>query len=341
MLPPRAWVQGLLLPPSQYRSFLSVLLKEEELPDTLLHLLRTRAGSAGRLRWADEVLRATRRHGGRVLVPAQSEYPRTLLNLHQPPPALFVRGNPQLLREEEKVAVVGTRRASPDAKAAASRLGRALAMAKLPVVSGLARGVDRFAHEGCLAGNGRPVAVLGTGFDEAYPPAHAELQEEVARRGCLVSEYPPGTGARPWHFVARNRLIAALASLVVVVEAGKRSGALITAEFANELGREVMAFPGSAEDPAYEGCLALLKDGAGLARGASDVLQELGRHEAAEQLEIPLGLHRPLSPAEIARMQGMELSRVLAELAQLEFEGQVRRVAGGRYLATGRSGGSS
>jgi DNA processing protein len=334
-------VQGLLLPPSQYRSFLSVMLKGEELPDTLLYLLRTRAGSSGRLRWADEVIRSTRRHRGSVLVPSQSEYPRALLNLHQPPPALFVRGDVELLRAADKVAVVGTRRASPDAQAAASRLGRALAGAALPVVSGLARGVDRCAHEGCLAGTGRPVAVLGTGFDEAYPPAHAELQEEVARKGCLVSEYPPGSGARPWHFVARNRLIAALASLVVVVEAGKKSGALITAEFASELGREVMAYPGRAEDPAYQGCLALLKDGAGLARGAADVLQELGHPERAQQLEIPLGLHRPLSPAEIARMQGMELSRVLAELAQLELEGAVCRVEGGRYLATGRSEGKS
>lgn len=317
------------------------MLKEEELPDTLLCLLRTRAGSSGRLRWAEEVLNSARRRGGRVLVPAQNEYPRVLLNLHQPPPALFVRGDLELLQKGVKVAVVGARRASPDAKAAASRLGRALAAAEVPVVSGLARGVDRFAHEGCLAGEGGPVAVLGTGFDEAYPPGHAELQEEVARRGCLVSEYPPGTRARPWHFVARNRIIAALATLVVVVEAGKRSGALITAEFANELGREVMAFPGAAEDPAYEGCLALLKDGAGLARGAPDVLQELGLQGRAEQLEIPLGLGRPLSPAEIARMQGMELSRVLAELAQLELEGLVRRVGGGRYLATGRIGGNA
>lgn len=336
MSPPIAWIQGLLLPVSQYRTFIQTMLRENELPPSLSRLLRERAGSVDRLSWAASALARTERSGGRVLVPAQSEYPPGLLHLPQPPPALFVRGDPACLHGLQAVAVVGARRATPSARVAATRLGRALASAALPVVSGLARGVDRFAHEGCLAQEGRPVAVLGTGLDEAYPPSHARLQEEVARRGCLVSEYPPGTQARRWHFVARNRLIAALSALVVVVQAGKKSGALLTAEFANELGKVVMAFPGAAEDPAYEGCLALLKDGAGLARGAADVLQELGCDPAAAQLEIPLGLQRPLSPAEIARMQGMELGRVLAELAQLELDGRIERVEGGRYVTTGR-----
>jgi DNA processing protein len=334
MQPLTVWLQGLLLAPSQLHLFVNTLLREGALSSKLARRLHERAGGRDRTAWAEQIVERTEKLGGRILIPPDPDYPEFLLHLHQPPCALFARGNPACLSTGNAVAVVGSRRAGPSARMAARGLGLALARSSVSVISGLARGVDSSAHEGCLAGKGKPVAVLGTGLDEAYPPANVELQEEVARRGCVLSEYPPGQGARQWHFIARNRIIAALASVVVVIEAGEKSGALITAEFASELGREVMAYPGGADDPAYAGSLRLLKEGAGLARGPADILHELCLEEKSGSQEAPLGLQRPSSPAQIARDQGMELSQVLAQLAQLELEGRVRRVEGGRYVAT-------
>ncbi len=333
MAPPAAWLEGLLLPPRLWKDFIECRLAGRP-PGPAIHKAWARKGGPGtRRRWADRVRARTEDLGGELLPPSRREYPRALLELEQPPPVLFVRGDCRWLNAES-VAVVGSRNASLAGQDRARRLGLALARAEIPVVSGLARGVDAAAHHGCLDGGGTPVGVLGTGLDAVYPSGHAGLQEEVARCGCLVTEYPPGGGGRPWCFVARNRLIAALSKLVVVVEAARRSGALITAGFAAELGREVAAFPGPVEDSSYAGCLEILRDGARLVRDAGDVLEEMGRFADFDQEKIPLGLDRPRRPAEIARLEGLELGRVLAELAQLELEGRVRRVEGGRYVAS-------
>lgn len=330
----QAWLEGLLLPPSLYRSFIQARLEGVEVDARHEKAWAKKGPPRFRVQWMQRVIEASERLGGSLIVPSQVEYPRRLLQLQQPPPVLFTRGDPSYLQVEDSVAVVGARNASQAAQDHARRLGLRLSRAEVPVISGLARGVDAAVHRGCLEGEGRPVGVLGTGLDAVYPAGHARLQEEVARRGCLVTEFPPGGGSHPWCFVARNRVIAALSKVVVVVQAGRRSGALITADFANELGRETVAFPGGVDDASYAGCLQLIRDGARLVRSGGDILEEMGRFEEEKEAVAPLGLDRPRRPAEIARMQGMELGRVLAELAQLQLEGRVRRVEGGRYLAS-------
>ncbi len=333
MEPLDEWLEGCLLPSSQWKAFIEGRLSGRPPTERARRAWSKRGTRAWRQRWIDAVRKRVDALGGLILTPVEVAYPRRLLQLQQPPPVLFARGEVRWLAVEDAIAVVGARRASQAALDRARRLGSNLARSGIPVISGLARGVDAAVHEGCLEAGGRPVAVLGTGLDAVYPSGHEELQEEVARQGCVVTEFPPGEGARPWCFVARNRIIAALSRVVVVVEAGRRSGALITVDFAQELGREVAAFPGAVEDESYRGSLQILRDGARLVRDARDVLEELGRFDELPLERAPLGLDRPRRPAEIARLQGMELGRVLAELAQLQLEGRVRRVEGGRYVA--------
>ncbi len=225
-------------------------------------------------------------------------YPETLANLADPPPVLFVSGDRSLLTALQ-VAIVGSRRPSPGGAEHAYRLARDLAHAGLVITSGLARGIDAAAHRGALAagGAGSTVGVSGCGPDVIYPRAHAGLYAEVAACGLLVSEFPPGTTARPHHFPRRNRLISGLARAVVVVEAAQPSGSLITARLALGQGREVLAVPGSVTNPAARGCHALIRDGARLVEDASQVLEELS--SLPLQLPVPRQ-RRPLAagPAE-------------------------------------------
>ena len=247
------------------------------------------------------------------------------------------------------VAVVGTRRASADALEVARSLGRGLAAAGVTVVSGMALGVDSAAHAGALEAGGRTVAVLAGGADVPYPASKRALHARVAELGCVVSELPPGLGPHRWAFPARNRLIAALAHMTVVVEAAERSGSLITAEFAADLGREVGAVPGPVTTWRSAGTNALLRDGATLVRDARDVLDavlgvEDGR-PAAQSLAA--SARPPLEPrlqrlldavdggrdtvAALARHPA-EVAEIVAGLTELELLGALRRVAGGRYV---------
>lgn len=335
-----SWVEGLLLPASHYRVFVERRLANRSLTPECREALESHSSARRRALWVERVLLGVERSRGAVLTPEDPGYPRRLLELHQPPPALFVRGDADLLRRADAVAVVGARRASPASRRAAEILGGDLALRGVPVLSGLARGVDSASHRGCVRHGGKPIAVLGTALDTVYPTQHAELQEEIAHRGCLVTEVPPGEGPRPWRFLARNRILAALARAVVVIQAAARSGSLSTVEFASELEHPVLVYPGAFDDPEFEGSLALLRQGHLLVGDSAQVLEELGVGEAAVAPPAPLGLDRPRSPDEIARLQGMELGRVLAELAELELEGRVERVEGGRYLARARSGGT-
>ncbi|HAZ61566.1 MAG TPA: DNA-protecting protein DprA [Gammaproteobacteria bacterium] len=220
-------------------------------------------------------------------------YPETLASLEDPPPVLFVSGDRSLLAALQ-VAIVGSRRPSPGGAEHAYRLARDLAQAGLVITSGLARGIDAAAHRGALAagGAGPTVGVSGCGPDVVYPREHAELYAEVAACGLLVSEFPPGTTARPHHFPRRNRLISGLARAVVVVEAAQPSGSLITARLALGQGREVLAVPGSVTNPEARGCHALIRDGARLVEDASQVLEELS--SLPLQLPVPRQ-RRPLA----------------------------------------------
>jgi len=202
-------------------------------------------------------------------------YPPLLREIHDPPGTLYVLGNIDALQQPQ-IAIVGSRRASIGALKLTQLLARQLCSATFSVCSGLARGVDGAAHRGALDAGGTTVAVIGTGVDIVYPRQHTALAQEILSHGCIVSEFPPGTPARPGHFPRRNRIISGLAAGVLVVEAAERSGSLITARLAMEQGREVFALPWSVLHEGGRGCLKLLRDGARMMLGVEDILEEVG-----------------------------------------------------------------
>ncbi len=210
----------------------------------------------------------------KVLTLEGAGYPKPLCLIHQPPERLTVRGG-WLPEDAAAVAVVGMRDASHAGLENAQRLGFELAQAGVTVVSGLAREIDAAAHRGALKAGGRTIAVLGSGLMHIYPPEHLKLAEEIASHGAVMSEFPMESLPLKEHFPQRNRIISGLSLGVVVVEAAQRSGALITARFALEQGREVFAVPGRAGDSKTQGVHRLLRDGAGLVESANDILVEL------------------------------------------------------------------
>lgn len=217
--------------------------------------------------------------GHHLITLADPGYPATLFDTGDPPIALFVRGNPDLL-DKPAVAVVGARNATDAGKENARAFSHYLARRGWTIVSGLARGIDAAAHEGALAAGpqgGSTIAVLASGLDDIYPRQHARLAEEIATQGALVSEYLPGTPAQPFRFPDRNRLVAALSRGVLVVEAAAQSGSLLTARLATECGREVFAIPGSIHAPLSRGCHALIRQGAKLVEQGLDIEEELQR----------------------------------------------------------------
>jgi DNA processing protein len=276
----------------------------------------------------------------------QAGYPPQLAELHDPPSRLHLRGGPSELLSRPSVAIVGARSCSPYGAQVARELAQSLAAAGLVVVSGLARGVDAEAHRGALAAGGLTVAVLGCGIDRDYPRAHAELARRIAESGLVVSEYPPGVEPSPWRFPARNRIIAGLAQATVVVEARERSGALITADFALELGREVFATPGEITSALSAGTNDLLRQGAAPLLSAEDVLVTLGVEP------IPQALPGGLSPDSLAVLERLsdgartldELVRateidpagLAAVLTELELAGLIAAADGVYRRATGR-----
>ncbi len=239
-------------------------------------------------------------------------YPTALRNLPQPPAILYVRGRIGLL-SRPGIAVIGTRAHSVYGRDATVSFVVGLVRAGYTIVSGLARGIDGIAHRTALEVGGDTVGVLGTGLDVPYPPEHEELIEAVAERGCLVSEFPPGTPARKYHFPQRNRIIAGLARGVLVVEAPEKSGAMITAEYALEEGKEVFAVPGPIHNPTSAGTNRLIQEGAALVTSAADILRIM-QSRTGEPLPEPLAgdldvggleknLHREPEPgaSELAR----------------------------------------
>lgn len=281
-------------------------------------------------------------------------YPPQLDELPDPPAVLYVHGAARRLEtglERGRVAIVGARRATPYGLEQAQALGRGAAAAGLTVISGMALGVDAAAHLGALEVDGLTIAVLACGPEMPYPRTKRRLHERIAATGAVVAELPPGTRARRWCFPARNRLIAALAQATVVVEATERSGSLITAGLAADLGREVGAVPGLVTAPQATGTNALIADGARLVRGVEDVLETLFGAEATRPMvappssvvELDADLRELLDAVRSGRDTvgalagaGFALDAALAGLAQLELRGLVRRGPGGRYVAVGR-----
>lgn len=222
---------------------------------------------------AEAALQWEMQDGCRLLLLQDDDFPEMLTQGITAPPVLFLRGNAELLHTPS-AAIVGSRHATPQAMRIAKDFGRALSEKGIPVVSGMASGIDTAAHQGALQADGGTIAVWGTGIDRIYPPSNKNLAYEIAERGLIVSEFPLDTRPFAGNFPRRNRLIAALSQLTLVVEAALESGSLITAKLAAEMGREVMAVPGSIDNPHSKGCHKLIKDGAKLVECLDDILHE-------------------------------------------------------------------
>jgi DNA processing protein len=285
-----------------------------------------------------------------VLEPGTPGYPMHLGAL-SPAPTLHVRGTIEA-DDGLAVAIVGSRHATAYGVEVAERLAADLASRGVTIVSGLARGIDTAAHRGALVAGGRTLAVLGSGVDVVYPPENTRLADDIQRHGALVSQFAPGTPPFSWHFPERNRTLAGLALGVVVVEAAERSGALITAGLAAEMGREVFAVPGRVTSETSRGANRLLQDGAKLVLDWTDIVQELPevwrrslRERGAGAAELPsldgdaarvLALLRPDEPLHIEQLitqGGMNAGSVGATLVALEIEGRARQIEGQRWIA--------
>ncbi len=298
---------------------------------------------AAQVESALEWVRAPGRH---ILTLADPTYPQSLLTIADPPILLYVAGDPAFL-QGPSLAVVGARNATPGGQENARAFARHLAGHGWRVVSGLALGIDAAAHEGALdAGpdGAGTVAVMGTGIDRVYPASHRDLAHRIAAHGALVSEFPLGTGARPQHFPKRNRIVAGLARGVLVVEAAKQSGSLITARLAGESGREVFAIPGSIHSPLSRGCHALIRQGAKLVETARDITDELGGGPTpavpARTKPAPAPSAHPVldalgfDPLHLDAIQarcGMDTAELQAQLVELELQGRIARMDDGRY----------
>jgi DNA processing protein len=315
--------------------------------------LAARGGSkyavAAEQRIADEI-QATIQAGARYLFHDSSDYPALLAECEGGPPILMARGD-GAIADMPAVALVGARNASAAAVKLSRDFGAALAEAGFAVVSGLARGIDGAAHRGALSA-GSTIGVIASGIDIAYPPEHADLQQEVAAKGLLLAEQPPGTEPLARHFPTRNRIIAGLAAGTLVVEAAPKSGSLITARLAGEAGREVMAIPGSPLDSRSHGCNQLIRDGAVLVQSPEDVIELLSGFDGAarsrlhdsgnalvaephELAEEPADIAAlltlaPVAIDELIRQSGESAASVQLALLELELAGKLTRHAGGR-----------
>jgi DNA processing protein len=276
-------------------------------------------------------------------------YPARLREIADPPPVLWVSGQPGAL-SDPIVSIVGSRAGSPYAVSVAERLAGDLATRGITVASGLARGVDSAAHRGALAAGGITVGVLGCGADVVYPPEHATLAAEMTVRGAVISELVPGTVPRAVFFPRRNRIISGLARAVIVIEAGEKSGSLITARCALEQGRDVLAVPGNVLTGRNRGGHALLRDGARLVETVEDILDELGLSSAGASGASRGPTVGPADPVlaamlpgesadleQISGRSGLSVAELLPRLLELELAGGVKREPGGRFVRTDRT----
>lgn len=290
-------------------------------------------------------LAAVEAAGYQLLTWDDDAYPRRLREIHSPPLVLYVEG--EILEADSRaVAIVGTRNATDYGKGMTAEIAGYLAGRGVTIVSGLARGIDGIAHRAALKAGGRSIAVLGSGLDVIYPPEHGNLANQIAEAGGLVSDYPLGTEPEPVNFPPRNRIISGLSLAVIVIEAGARSGALITADFAAEQGREMFALPGRVTSHASVGANRLIRDGAHPLLEPEDVLEVLdmeliARQEtfaaaqpaAGEELELlELLAREPRHIDELQHATGRSSADVAAALAMLELKGLVRQIGGMQYI---------
>jgi DNA processing protein len=293
----------------------------------------------------EEILENALREGIQVLTWEDEQYPQRLRAIDQSPPVIYMRGE-ITLEDDWAVAIVGTRRVTSYGRQVTEELASYLANNRISVVSGLARGVDAAAHQAVIKAGGRTLAVLGCGVDVIYPPEHKKMAEAVVENGALISDYPPGTAPESSNFPPRNRIISGLARAVVVVEAGVESGALITARYAVEQGREVFAVPGSIYAPMSKGTNRLIFDGAAPFLKLEDVLQSLDIEKVqaykqarlflpADEMEKKILAELGDEPVHIDEIRaGAEISaaEAISKLTMLELTGHVRNVGGMNYV---------
>lgn len=293
----------------------------------------------------DGEMEKVERAGVQVLTWQDDAYPPQLRHIHSPPPVLYVKGE---LRPEDEwaMAMVGTRRATVYGKEATRTLASDLARNGVTIVSGLARGIDAQAHQAALQAGGRTIAVFGSGIDSVYPPEHKKLAQAIAESGALVSEYALGTPPEGSNFPPRNRIISGLSLGVIIVEAGVTSGALITADYAAEQGREVFAVPGNIFHRGSQGTNKLIQQGAKLVLSVEDVLEELNLTMISQQAEVRAVIpeneteslllkhisSEPVHVDEIGRQSGLSIAQVTSTLALMELKGIVCQVGGMNYV---------
>lgn len=312
----------------------------------------TAAVVAARTQIDPEQLLLTHAQQNTFWTPADTDYPQLLLEIPSPPPLLYYRGVVDChenTAQKPSVGIVGTRNPSEYGKRWTRRISAALAQQGFTIVSGLADGIDTEAHYGCLEAGGRTIAVLGTGVDVVYPPRNRDLYQQVMQHGLVVSEYPVKTPPDRTHFPRRNRIIAGLSRAVLVMEAPVRSGALITADFANEFGRDVFVLPGSLDNVRSLGCLGLLNHGAGVILSVEQLLESLGSIPqintvqsssivqplpdlAPELQQVLSAIASESLPFDlIVQQTGCAASHVSSTLLQLELMGLITQLPGMRY----------
>jgi DNA processing protein len=291
------------------------------------------------------------RQGITFLTWEDSQYPRRLSEIEQPPPLIYLKGT--LVEEDDwAVAIVGTRNPTAYGRQVAGEIAATLARSGVTVVSGLARGIDAVAHQACLEAGGRTLAVLGSGVDQVYPPEHRQLAQRIIAQGAIISDYAPGTPPDASNFPPRNRIISGLARAVIVVEAGEKSGALITAAFAADQGREVFAVPGGIYAPLSKGTNRLIQEGARPLLDSQELLSilKLGPvtefHAARSTLPVDatetflmelLG-NEALHVDEISRRANLPIEKISATLVMMELKGMVRQMGGMQYMSIREAG---
>jgi DNA processing protein len=299
----------------------------------------------------DEIWVQIQSQGIQVLIWDDEDYPERLRQIHNPPPVLYLRGSLET-EDQWAVAIVGTRRITPYGRQVAERIAVKLVNSGITVVSGLALGVDSVAHQASLDAGGRTLAVLGCGVDRIYPPKNRRLAERVMANGALISDYAPGTPPEASNFPPRNRIISGLSLATVVVEASVKSGALITADFAIEQGREVFAVPGNVFAPQSRGPNRLIQNGAHPLLDPQEILDILDLTRVTEQCEARVVLpanateaqlfdilgHEPMHVDEVRAKTELSIEEVTATLALMELKGMVRQVGGMRYTAIREAG---
>jgi DNA processing protein len=296
-----------------------------------------------------EELRRTESHGARIITYTDTNYPGALKEIHDPPVVLYLKGK-DIPVNTTFIAMVGSRNATHYGLKAAEKIGQGLARRGMGVVSGMARGIDSASHRGCIAGKGFTIAVLGTGIDIIYPASNKSLYHMIAQKGAVISEFITGTPPAPTNFPIRNRIISGLSRGVVVVEATRNSGSLITASQALDQGREVFAVPGSIDSFKSTGCHFLIKQGAGLIENSDDVLEDLGLNYAwvsktdtfkrgdipsmdqTEKAIYDLVGDYPMHIDQISRQGNLESKEVSSVLMRMELKGIIRQLPGKMFV---------